>query len=279
MLYDYKHISGMRVRWNGLKCCRTCSVAHERLDWIILMHFSEPDKLLLRAILQGWSMAEVAARLGVSVAWVEARSKVLAAAVTHDGMRRRVLPRVAHPRLRALLRLWDSRRGDRWLPAHGALRITDLQPWIEHTLVTEVEAVTARPRIRVMGRRPMHYLDGDLCGKDFLDHVPEDAQDLAWEPYRRCVRDGVPHYSVLCSTSPGWEHLRFHRLLLPHATNGHEVDIILVAAYLESAVVERAESVERAGCGGSGAKVVGPAWREEPKLPDGIYALRPRKSA
>lgn len=138
------------------------------------------------------------------------------------------------------------------MPVHGALRLTDLQPWIAHVAVIEMVGKPPHPKIRLFGRKQIEYMRGDMSGRYIASFVPEDVHIFALEPYMRCARERLPQYSVLKSVLPGWEHLRFHRLLLPHARDGHHVDVVVTTAYMEGA-------------------------GKDPKLPHGIYELRPRK--
>lgn len=194
------------------------------------------DRLLLRGVLRGLSAAELAAQTGMPATWVDRRIESLLQSLSNFGVPQRPLPVpvVQHPRLVALLRLWNARRGKRTLPAHGTLRLTDLQPWIRHVAVMEMVGTPPQPRSRIEGRKLVKYMGGDISGRYLVDHVPKDFHFLALEPFRRSAEQGLPQYDVLTSSLAGWERLRLHRLLLPHARDGHNVDIILAAAYIEA---------------------------------------------
>ncbi len=217
------------------------------------MDLSLLDKQLLRGILQGLSSSEVAAQTGLPPPWVEARSRLLFGRISEISDRGWPERAIEHPRLASLLHLWATRSGAQTGARNGTLRLTDLQPWIEHTLVVELAGAPPQPKVRIMGRKPLHYLGGDFSGKYVVDHIPEEAHLFALEPYWRAVLEGAPQYDVLGSSVPGYEDLRFHRLILPHFANGRATDIVLVTAYLEM-----------------------PGKNAE--LPQGVYELKPRKA-
>lgn len=217
------------------------------------MPLSPLDRLLVRRILSGSSSAELAKQLGLSVTQVEQRaSEIFRHASSFSN---RALPDVEHRRLAALLRLWDIRRGRRIMPAHGTLTITDLQPWIDHVAIMEMTGHPPQPKARVEGRALVTYMRGDISGRYIVDCVPEEAYPLAVAPFTQAATTHQPQYDVLSSRREGWKHLRYHRLLLPHTTNGRDVDIVLAVGYVEA------------------------EGKPPEELPDEFYRLHPRKVA
>lgn len=183
---------------------------------------------------RGCSKQELATHLGIPAERVESRIRSLLQ-IEGNGVRLAPsLPEVKHPRLNALLGLWNIRRRTRALPAHRALRLTDLQPWIGHLAVTELVDVPPQPKVRILGKRCIDYFGRDNSGKYIADCIPEALQLHALQPYRLCVSDRSPQYNILGATAPGFDSLELHRLLLPHSFNGRDVDIVVTAIYLQA---------------------------------------------
>lgn len=199
-----------------------------------LVRLSPLDARLLRGLLRGLSVKELAAELGAPTEWVKERSKLILDTAATAHLSGHPLPVVAHPRLSALLHLWDVRRARRALPAHGVLRVTDLQPWMAHIAVMEMAASPPQPKVRLMGRKLIEYMRGDKSGQYAVDYIPEHSHIQALAPFRRIVEQRLPQYDVLTPSLPGWEHLRYHRLLLPHSRDGRRVDIVILTTYLEA---------------------------------------------
>ncbi|RDD62794.1 PAS domain-containing protein [Ferruginivarius sediminum] len=141
-----------------------------------------------------------------------------------------------HEQLASLLDRWRFRRGTRRLPTHGDFRFTDLQPWIGHIGLVEIQGgQTAEPhmKVRLAGRRLVEYDGADFSGKYLDDVVPEYARGEILRPYLTCVRKQAPQYSVFTPDNPELEGYRMHRLLLPTTSNGKDIDLVLVGIYVD----------------------------------------------
>lgn len=193
------------------------------------------DQELLRGILAGLSANELTARYDLLEDEMRSRLEAVLDRIVESGGLHRQLPRVGHPRLAKLLRLWDQRRNGRNLPVYGELRINDLQPWMEHLVVVEMGESPPRPKFRLVGRECIRYGGmGDLIGRYLDDVVPEPAREAALRPFFDCAGYRAPQYIVLESALSGEEGMSYHRLLLPHASDGCTVDIVLAGIYLEA---------------------------------------------
>lgn len=161
------------------------------------------------------------------------------------GVQTAALPCVDHPGLARLLDIWLARRGDRPLPEHGDLSLGDLQPWISNISVNEVEPSKERIRIRLVGRRLIEYHGANHQGRYLEEVAPALACKRVMEPQLESVRQRVPTYDVQPLLRQPGTDLQLHRLVLPFATDGETVDIIMVASYVEDSVGTEAVKLDR----------------------------------
>lgn len=202
------------------------------------MTLTPADRELLRGVGQGISAGELAARLGIPEVFVHRRLEVLINRLTAVPSKppSNKHPRIASARLAPLHDLWLRRRGSGGLPSYGALRITDLQPWMDSLGIVELVGPDRRPRVRLLGRKVLRVMAiADPAGRFLEDYIPDTARDAAVGPYTECATSRAPQYDVLLREMPGGRNVRFHRLLLPHASDGRNVDLVVVGAHLEAA--------------------------------------------
>jgi hypothetical protein len=138
-----------------------------------------------------------------------------------------------HPKIRALY--------DHWLSIHpggGALPgRRDFDPMavpllLPHILLLDVEGKPPRFRYRVIGTRMVDALGRDLTGQ-WLDEAHEsEGYRPEFPGYERVVnerepqwRRGPPHFASYIDKCTGME-----RVFLPLASNGRDVDMILIIA-------------------------------------------------
>jgi hypothetical protein len=196
------------------------------------------DRALVEGLIKGVSIEESPAHLGLSDAQVRCRMQGLLGTLAsrqRNGATAKSLM-LDHEQLASLLDRWRFQRGTRKLPTHGNFRFTDLQPWISHIGLVEIQGgQTAEPhmKVRLAGRRLVEYDGADFSGKYLEDVVPEYARGEILRPYLTCVRKQAPQYSVFTPNNPELEGYRMHRLLLPTTSNGKDIDLVLVGIYVD----------------------------------------------
>ncbi len=193
------------------------------------------DRRLLRGLLRGLSTEELAYELGASFYEVHLRTLKLADKLSESTLPGgpQGLPEVRHERLSQLLALWNRRRQGGRLPAHADLRFTDLQPWIGNLSINEVDSDGERFKLRVVGRRLIEYHDADYSGRYLNDVAPPETQHRVLAPQRRALHERRPQYDILGLTDPDGMGVNLHRLALPCARNGRDIDIMILGIYLE----------------------------------------------
>ena len=110
------------------------------------------------------------------------------------------------------------------------LDIPDLLPHIAMYDVVRTDA-DMRFRIRLFGTANVQLMGSDCTGQ-FLDQQLK-AQDSArvLASYRQVADKGRPHLWRSFLVTPGREHVRYERLLLPLAGDGRTVDILMALVH------------------------------------------------
>lgn len=135
---------------------------------------------------------------------------------------------ISHPRLRALLDLWDAKRGSRQAPPRGDFSHEELQPWFGHLMLLDCLDGNEY-RYRLYGTALARLFGFDLTGRmvgAMADRIGAKPQD----EYAKVVRIGAPVYASRISPSAR-EYLQVDKLALP-LMEGGRVTRILGAIYL-----------------------------------------------
>lgn len=143
---------------------------------------------------------------------------------------------IAHGKLRALHRFWESLRpAPDLLPGRQHFSAEDIWPWIGHIGMVDVErggrpGVPFRFRIRLQGEhlarltgngRPSLYLDETLHTK---------YRDLILAQHSEAAATSMPVYRIQIDEAKSWK--RIDRLVLPFASDGHTVDLLMTGLYM-----------------------------------------------
>ena len=130
-------------------------------------------------------------------------------------------------RLLALYRYWESKRGDRAMPARGdidPLEIPNLLPMILLIDVTE----TGDYRYRLVGTEIVNNFGTNSTGKTFTEALPEGPYtEYITGLVRDVVSTGRPLYSEGAFMAKGRIDRQVRRLVLPLSDDGHTVDKLL----------------------------------------------------
>jgi hypothetical protein len=171
-----------------------------------------------------------------------------------------LLPHLTDPLLRRLALYWIGKcRGER-LPARADIdpaEISDLLPFL-YLIDVERDASRYRYRFRLIGTDIVSRAGRDATGS-YLDELAYSSDrvvtgsDVA-EEYRAMIESGLPRFDKRYALWPDREHQFYHRLVLPLASDGRTVDMLIGILHVqpEPAGAGRRFKTERSGNDGSG---------------------------
>lgn len=137
-----------------------------------------------------------------------------------------------HPTLKAAFSYWESKAPDGALPGRQHIDPIEMKSFLPHLVLLDVErdGERLRYRHRVVGTVMCDVMDTELTGSYFGDE-----ERLA--PHRarldELVHTGRPYYHYSSLTAPQREYISIHRVALPLASDGSNVDMILVCLVAE----------------------------------------------
>jgi hypothetical protein len=134
-----------------------------------------------------------------------------------------------HPKLRALLDLWNGKRGARRMPARGDFDVLELWHWLGHLHLVEVIDGGRDFLHRVYGTALALTFGTDFTGKRMVA-IPEPVRDLIRQSYAQVHGSGEPLViddDPLARSAAG----RVEKLILPLSGDGVAVDRLLIGAY------------------------------------------------
>ncbi len=136
---------------------------------------------------------------------------------------------IKHPLLRRLLDLWNVKRDGRVMPARADFDVFELKDWLGNLMLIEVLDGASEFRYRLYGSVLAAYYSRDLTGK-LSDTLPPETRDIVRREYGEVCAARRPmlverRRSVKQSTR------MVAKLILPLASDGLAVDMILAASY------------------------------------------------
>lgn len=140
------------------------------------------------------------------------------------------------PKIDKFLAYWRSKCRDGRLPSHADIDPTEIPELLSVISIIEVvgEGDDARFRFRLFGTAHVEHNRADFTGS-FLDEVFEkDDADAIAETYRRVVETGEPHFWRSHFRQPGLEFRKYRRLMLPLASDGKKIDMLIGIFEFES---------------------------------------------
>lgn len=192
------------------------------------------DRYLMQALLEGKSSVRIAEILGLPLHELDVRLKRLIASLAKS-------PPAAEPssesgrRLAGLREVWAARAKPDLLPAHRDFRMTDLRPWFDDITIIEVTRTPMRLKPRLMGRNLVACAGVDLSRSTFESVLPARLRGALLEPFSKCIAEAAPYYAVFTVPAPHLDRHPVHLLILPCASDGRNVDILIAAAQVEGA--------------------------------------------
>lgn len=132
-----------------------------------------------------------------------------------------------HPRLAQLLVYWNKKRGDSALPSRTDLDPVAFKFLLGHILLIEVQKDPLQFRVRLQGSE-LSWIGCNLTRKT-LDQVPcAELYALAFSYLAETVETQAPAHKVGAELIDDM-HRKFEALLLPLASDGVTVDMVLAA--------------------------------------------------
>ncbi len=138
---------------------------------------------------------------------------------------------VTTPKLLALAKFWCELSEYGRLPARSEFTPQNLRAWLGHIALVNVSEAPRRFRVRLMGEKLVSYAERDFTGLWLDECLPVEAQDGVLRPLRACCDAREPVYDNLAYIIPGLNRCYLHRLYLPCAEDGENIDTVMVGAY------------------------------------------------
>lgn len=129
--------------------------------------------------------------------------------------------------LRRLFAFWKERKGARLAPSRADMDPLNLRYILGNLLLVDVLRDPLRFRYRLCGTNVVTRAGFDLTGR-FVDEHPEPQfREVALERYRLVLEIGGPHHTLRDAALDGRTR-RYEVLMLPLASDGTEIDMIMV---------------------------------------------------
>ena len=132
------------------------------------------------------------------------------------------------PLLGDLYRLWQAKRRDARIPARSEFSLDELRPLMGRLAILDVIDGGADFRFRLYGSNLANAYRGEMTGKSVREYRPNFYATIA-PGYLRCVTTRAPHYDRL-EVDDRLMLFRWERLILPLASDGTTVNMLLVAS-------------------------------------------------
>ena len=135
---------------------------------------------------------------------------------------------IRHPKLRRLFGYWDSRRGERAMPARRDLDPVDFAYALPGIVLIDVLHKPLRFRARLVGTMVVTRLGYDLTG-----HMIDELRDPTYREtilasYREVVAARRPSVVQRDEVAEG-RSFRYEVLRLPLSSDGEEIDMLMTA--------------------------------------------------
>jgi hypothetical protein len=129
-------------------------------------------------------------------------------------------------KLRQLYAYWQGKAAAR-LPARTDIDPADMPALLPYLFMIDVEPVPRRFRFRLIGTQVCTWAGRDVTGM-YLDDPAYGARGAdIMRQYDEVVERGVPFYTEQPAARPERDYVFYERLVLPLATDGRAIDILL----------------------------------------------------
>ncbi len=123
---------------------------------------------------------------------------------------------------------WSELRRNDVLPARDQFTPSDLLPWLSLVSLVDVSPAPRRFRWRLIGSRIVEFLGRDSSGRWFDEVYDAQALKDFNAAYSLCVDRRRPVAFRGTVVFAGKDHIGFRMLQLPLATNGSDVDMLML---------------------------------------------------
>jgi hypothetical protein len=139
----------------------------------------------------------------------------------------RILSEISHPILRHAGLYWQSKLRPGRLPSRADIDPIEVPALLPYLYLLDVERNPIRFRFRLIGTKIVEWAGRDATGQhldsmDYGEHGPALAAE-----YRTVVESGLPRHDRRHARWPKREHRYYHRMILPLASDGRVVDMLL----------------------------------------------------
>ncbi|MEJ1967069.1 MAG: PAS domain-containing protein [Rhizomicrobium sp.] len=134
----------------------------------------------------------------------------------------------ANQKFRALLALWNEKRGTRQMPARGDLDVSALKPWLGNLALIDV-GKDGQAKFRLCGTNLHARFGGEMTRRSVsaLDvHIGGELQNSIFEVCQSHAPKELRHDRVIEGTVTS-----FRELCLPLSDDGQSVHMLLLASY------------------------------------------------
>ena len=140
---------------------------------------------------------------------------------------------LAHPLLFGLHRHWQEKRGARAMPARADFRPEEMQPFLSHIFLVDVEHEPRRFRFRLIGTEIVTSYGMELTGK-YSDAVqPPVYRAMIERHYGEVVDNARPMvHRMRFVEQPGKVH-QLMRLAMPLSNDGRQVNMLMMASVFD----------------------------------------------
>lgn len=140
----------------------------------------------------------------------------------------------ASPLLREAIDYWERLRGDRDLPARADLNPVDIPRLLPYVMLIDVLENPRDFRFRLLGTEHDRIVSGDYRGRCFSELPGLARGNPVWDQYVRTVETGAPVIGTVSYIGGDLYIPReLEHCLLPFASNGTTVDVILVVTAID----------------------------------------------
>jgi len=139
-----------------------------------------------------------------------------------------ISPRTLHPKLQELYAYWQRKAGDRPMPALRELNPATLKPWLANLLIIGVRE-ESKFHYHYYGAGFIDAFGVNMSGRT-IDSLPEAQRTLIQHEYEYVRARKAPTWRIYSGEFDG-RILTWERLILPVATDGTNVDALLVGVY------------------------------------------------
>jgi hypothetical protein len=140
------------------------------------------------------------------------------------------LPALEHPLLLGLYRHWQDKCGSRAMPARADFRPEEMQPYLSHIFLIDVESEPRRFRFRLLGTGIVTSYGVELTGH-YTDAVePPSYRALIERHYGLAVERARPVAHRVRFAEPSGRTHDLMRLTLPLSDDGESVNMLMLAS-------------------------------------------------